>query len=282
MRAVDSVDSVESVGCSVGGSITCPILSDASKELPPLRGRSVGLELALQGLGLAAYLSEGLGHLMLVLCLALPTLDAVGKVISNDLVLGLLDDVVRALKALGVHDIDQLRLDQAADDGVELSRALNLVVGFLDLVVVPIDAVELELGEFDIHVMLRGSLCAVDLDLVGRQEIRDPGLSRDHEILHDILRDGTKRTLHHLEDLSGADQVVGKGGVRFVDCIAAIGLVEEEVVLNEDGEAVSELARVHRGILGELGEVGPAPVEEHGEDSLRKQSVTTLAPEWGN
>lgn len=144
--------------------------------------------------------------------------------------------------------------DEPANDRVELSGALDQERRFLGWRGITVDAIR-----FGPKVILfpgsrRGFIDLIDLVLVGSEQVQDARLPREKETLDHILCRGAERGIYHLEDLASADQIVCVIDVGLVESElgAGIEMVEEEVVLNQDGDAMAKLARRHRRVLSEL------------------------------
>lgn len=76
-------------------------------------------------------------------------------------------------------------------------------------------------------------------------EVCDPGVTQLHERLDEIALSSPILAVDDLEDLARPDEAVAGVGVCFVVGDPGVGVcvVVEEVVLNQDGEAISQLSR---------------------------------------
>lgn len=80
----------------------------------------------------------------------------------------------------------------------------------------------------------------------------DFGVAHGKQVLHYLSRCFAVHRADHVQNLASADEGVGGIGIRGVDGLARLCLIEQKVVLQKDNKAMAELAWIERGILGEL------------------------------
>lgn len=115
----------------------------------------------------------------------------------------------------------------------------------------------------------------LELGLVCIPEMFDFGMTHRQQVLQDLLLlvavDGTD----YVQNLAGADEVVGCIGVCGVDAIARLDLVVEEVVLQQNNEPMTKLSGGEGGVLEELWDRGTAFVQEGREDALWEKVISS-------
>lgn len=101
-------------------------------------------------------------------------------------------------------------------------------------------------------------------------QVRDFGITKLHECLNQVAFGIAVSIIDYLEYLARAHKVIASIRVGFVvrDSCVGVGMVIEEILLNEDTQAVSNMSWAKRRLLDQLRDGRTTLGKERDKDAL--------------